>query len=167
MRPLRRTRQSNAPRDLSSASTVKKIAILCAGAILLGLGVTATVVRLQATQREWPAKQLQNAATLAIALTAYQQQHGKYPERLSELVDAGLVRAEDYHNLRFRATARAQPEDWLYHRPSGLSDIAIAAPALLFPWDGHAGERAIAYPDGSGGLVGAAKAAHLPDWIPK
>jgi len=118
-------------------------------------------------QREWPEKQLENAVTLGKALSIYHDANGSYPDRLFDLVDGGVIPSDQFVGLQFRSTPSARPEEWLYHRPDSLGDIAIVAPVWTYPWSGHAGYRAAARADGGGELIPSSKDYRIPHWAAK
>jgi hypothetical protein len=133
------------------------IALVCGGALLLAISICGFVLHGRSVQREWPGKQLESAVRLGKALSIYHDAHGSYPDRLSDLIDAGVIPVDQFVGLQFRATPSARPEEWLYHRPESLGDIAIVAPVLTYPLSGHAGYRATARADGGGELIPGAK----------
>ncbi len=143
------------------------IALVCGGAFLLAIVVCGFVLHGRSVQREWPGKQLESAVTLGKALSIYHDAHGSYPDRLSDLVDGGVIPMDQFVGLQFRSTPRARPEEWLYHRPESLGDIAIVAPASTYPWSGHAGYRAAARADGGGELIPGSKEYRIPQWAAK
>ena len=129
---------------------------------MLAMVVCGSVLRGRSVQREWPEKQLESAVTLGKALSIYHEAHGSYPARLSYLVDGGVLSMNQFVGVKFRSTPRARPEEWLYHRPESPGDIAIVAPVTTYPWNGHAGYRAIARADGGGELIGSSKDYRIP-----
>lgn len=131
---------------------------------MLAMVVCGFVLHSRTVQREWPEKQLESAVTLGKALLIYHEAHGRYPDRLSDLVDGGVLPMDEFVGLKFRSTPRARAEEWLYHRPERPGDIAIVAPATTYPWSGHAGYRAIARADGGGELIGSSKDYRIPRW---
>jgi hypothetical protein len=143
------------------------IVIMCGVALLLGIGFAGFIMHVKTVQRGWPSKQIESAVTLGGALYRYHEAHGFYPEQLNELVEGGVIKKDEFERLQFRATARANPEAWLYHRPKEFSDVAIVAPAWVYPDDGHSGYRPTARADGGGELIIASKAYRIPPWATK
>jgi hypothetical protein len=143
------------------------IVIMCGIVLILATGFAGFIMHVRTVQRGWPSKQIESAVTLGAALYRYHEVHGFYPEQLDDLVEGDVITKEQFEGLQFRATARAHPEEWLYHRPKELSDVAIVAPAWVHPDSGHSGYRPTARADGGGELIIASKAYRIPSWATK
>ena len=141
--------------------------ILTAGILVLGGSIIWWSVAGRNAQSEWPWQQLQNAATLGAAPSAYQRNHGSYPTRLEDLVAGGTLDQEAFERLQFRAGPRADPAPWLYRILNQFSDIAIVSPTEIFPWGGHHGFTVTARADGGGELISHAKRNQIPAWATK
>jgi hypothetical protein len=138
------------------------LALVCGGAFVLAMVVCAFVLHGRSVQSGWPFQQLQQACTLGTALSIFHNTHGRYPERLSELVEGGVIPMEEFAGLQFRATPRARPEKWLYHRPESLGEIAIVSPVLMNPGSGVSGFRVTARAGGGGELIPGTKSSRIP-----
>jgi hypothetical protein len=100
-------------------------------------------------RRRWPGIQLTNAVTIGRKLWPYREAHGKYPERLSDLVADGIFKAEELEALRFQSAPGAPREDWIYQVPGRLDAIAIESPRTF----AEVGYRIIARAGGGGEVV--------------
>lgn len=107
------------------------------------------ILRDREIRRNWPARQMRNAVTIGCKLWPYHEAHGKYPERLGDLVADGIFTAEELEALRFQSAPGAPREDWIYHVPPRLNAIAIESPHT----PGDSGYRIIARAGGGGEVV--------------
>lgn len=140
----------------------KRLLILVAVGLLLGLAASGEFLRRQISKKLWPAKQLENAIKLGSALSSHRQKHGFYPEILTDLTTDGLLDKKEFEALRFKSSSAAKSENWLYHAPTNASDVAIVSPEPVYPWKGHAGLYVTARADGGGELISSAKRHLVP-----
>ena len=106
---------------------------------------------------KWPVVQAGRASEIGLALNAYNERHGTYPDSLKVLVSSGQISAEKFSELQFQESPMADRKPWVYHKPRSIHDIAIVSPSLVIPWRGSSGISIVARPDGSGEASGASK----------
>lgn len=126
-----------------------RTALVCLGLLVGVLFLLWWKRRDEEIRREWPGRQLTNAVTMGRKLWPYREAHGKYPERLSDLVADGIFKADELEALRFQSAPGAPREDWIYQVPGRMEAIAIESPRSL----GEVGFRIIVRADGGGEVV--------------
>ena len=126
-----------------------KTALVFVGLLMGVLFLMWWKLRDRELRRSWPGIQLTNAVTIGRKLWPYREAHGKYPERLSDLVADGIFKADELESLRFQSAPGAPREDWIYQVPGRMEAITIESPRSL----GELGYRIIVRADGGGQLV--------------